>query len=203
MLYLGTGSDPAVVDLLDRRVIGLMCRPRANNPRAGWLWAADNGCYSGDWDPLEWARWLLRPRPRAGCLFAVVPDVVADWPATLERFAEYRADVRSVGYPVAIAVQDGATGSSIPWREIDAVFVGGTTEWKHSEAAHDIATEAHARKRWVHVGRINSQRAMAAWPDADSCDGTFLAFAPAHNVERLLRWLYYHDRNPQLRLSAP
>jgi len=202
MLYLGTGSDPVVVDLLDRRVIGLMCRPRANNPRAGWIWAADNGCYSEGWDADEWRRWILRHKPRAGCLFAVVPDVVEDWPATLDRFHRFRPLVSEARYPIAIALQDGAHGRDIPWGLVDAVFVGGSTEWKHSTAAHDIAAEAHARKCWVHVGRINSQRAFTAWSSADSCDGTFLAFAPKHNVQRLLRWLYYHDRNPQLRLTS-
>jgi hypothetical protein len=199
MLYLGTGSDPAVVDLLDRGRIGLMCRPEANRPRAGWIWAADNGCYSKSWDLELWRRWIDTPRPRAGCLFAVVPDVVGDWARTLDSFARYRDDVRAARYPVAIALQDGATADTVPWHMIDAVFVGGTTEWKHGAAAHALAHEAARRGLWVHVGRINSQRAYLAWAaDGASCDGTYLAYGPRRNVPRLLRWLAFHDRNPQL-----
>ena len=74
MLYLLTSPrEPAVAALLDQRRVGLMAQPKSNPPRAGWLWAADNGCFADSWEPIAWESWLRR-QPRAGCLFAVVPD---------------------------------------------------------------------------------------------------------------------------------
>ena len=136
MLYLGTSPcEPAVADMLDHRRLGLMCQPGSNPPRAGWLWAADNGCFSDKWDETKWRVWLSKDHPHSGCLFAVVPDVVADHEATLARFWDYRQTVVDTRYPVAFVGQDGATETSVPWIAMDCLFIGGTTEWKMSPTA--------------------------------------------------------------------
>lgn len=203
MLYLGTSPcEPLVRDMLDTRRIGLMCQPRSNPPVAGWLWAADNGCFNAKWSEAEWWAWLNRPHPRSGCLFAVVPDVVADHDATLNRFWEYRDSITG-RYPVAFVGQDGATVDTVPWKELDTLFVGGSTRWKLSETAFGLAAEARKRGKWVHVGRVNSRRRYAAWyRHADSCDGTFLAFGPAKNSARLTGWLDGVEAAPPLPLQA-
>ncbi len=205
MLYLGTSPcEPAVADMLDRRKIGLMCQPLSNRPRAGWLWAADNGCFSAGWDETKWRSWLEREdHPRAGCLFAVVPDVVGDAAATLERFWEYCPVVHEARYPVAYVAQDGTEDLSPPWDVLDCLFIGGSTEWKLGEHARAVAEEARVRGKWVHVGRVNSNRRLVGWAThADSCDGTFLAFGPAKNAPRLARWIDGNDANPQLPLGG-
>lgn len=190
MLYLGTSPcDPAVAAMLDRHTIGLMCQPASNPPRAGWLWAADNGCFSAKWDEAAWRTWLNRDMPRSGCLFAVVPDVVADHAATVDRFVEHVPTVIKARYPVAFVAQDGATVDGIPWNYIDCLFIGGSTEWKMSAAAFAVAVEARRRGLWVHVGRVNSWRRYKAWAaDADSADGTFLAYGPQVNAPKVARW---------------
>lgn len=200
MLYLATSPcEPAVNDLLSLRRIGLMCQPASNPPRAGWLWAADNGCFSDTWNEERWERWLEREMPRSGCLFAVVPDVVADAFGTLDRFDEYVSTVRDLRYPVAFVAQDGLLPGDAPYRDFDCLFIGGSTEWKLSEVAHEIAREARSHGKWVHVGRVNSGDRFRAWAsDADSCDGTFLAFGPKQNLPRLVAWLDAHDESPQL-----
>lgn len=185
--------------LLNTRRIGLMCQPMSNLPKSGWVWAADNGCFSEKWDEARWLAWLDKDLPRAGCLFAVVPDVVADHEATVERFDVWHDVVRSRRYPVAFVGQDGADVATVPWDRMDAFFVGGSTEWKMSHHAFDLAHEAKARGKWVHVGRVNSQRRYCRWADhADSCDGTFLAFGPKKNAVRLTGWLDHHEANPSL-----
>ena len=100
---------------------------------------ADNGAFGGTWDPDRWRRWLARDQPRAGCLAAVCPDVVADAAATLELFDRYVGTLVDLRYPVALAAQDGLTATMVPWDAIDCLFVGGTTEWKLSETAHELA----------------------------------------------------------------
>ena len=177
-----------------------MCQPGSNHPRAGWLWAADNGCFADRWNVDRWRAWLNLDHPRAGCLFAVVPDVVADHAATLERFGQHVDTIRAARYPVAFALQDGATVAGVPWSEIDVVFVGGSTDWKFSEQARALAREAHAAGLWVHAARLNSRRRLRAWAIADSADGTFLRYAPAKNVRRLDAWLADADRQEQLAL---
>lgn len=199
MLYLATSpAEPAVADALNRMKIGLMCQPASNKPRAGWLWAADNGCFSDKWSEDKWLAWLGRPHPRAGCLFAVVPDVVGDAEATFERWHRYAPMVREFGYPVAYVGQDGLDCDLFP-SDADAYFVGGSTSWKMSEDAFDFADEARERGMWVHVGRVNSESRYLAWAShAHSCDGTFLAFGPRTNWPRLEAWIDAHDTSPQL-----
>jgi len=204
VLYLGTSpADPSVADALDRLKIGLMCQPGSNRPKPGWVWAADNGCFNARWEPGRWERWLNLPHPRAGCLFATVPDVVADHNATLHRWGVYAPLVAAARYPLAFVGQDGATTATVPWDELDCLFIGGSTEWKLSETAFGLAAEATRRGKWVHVGRVNSGSRFAAWaPHADSADGTFLAFGPSTNMTRLHGWIDTTDATPALLLTA-
>jgi hypothetical protein len=48
-------------------------------------------------------------------------------------------------FPVALVLQDGQQDGAIPWEEIDAVFVGGTTEFKLGRVASRLTAEAKAR----------------------------------------------------------
>lgn len=200
MIYLGTcPNEPGVKMMLDAHGLGLMCQPASNRPIAGWIWAADNGCFAKTWDKDKWAAWLTRPHPRSGCLFATVPDVVGDHHATLARFWIYRDLVDDLRYPIAFVAQDGSGPDLIPWGSLDCLFVGGTTEWKQSEIAFDIAARARAEGKWVHVGRVNSKARLASWQHhADSADGTFLAFGPKTNLPRLVAWLDHISENPTI-----
>lgn len=131
---------------------------------------------------------------RFGCLFVVAPDVVGDAEATWRRCEPWLERVRRAGFPVAVVAQDGAEAHVALWDEQerwDALFLGGTTQWKLSSAARDCVREAHLYGKWAHMGRVNSLRRLrvaAAW-DLDSVDGTFLAFGPAVNGERLRSFL--------------
>jgi len=203
VLYLATSpNQPEVAEALGTHQIGLMSQPASHAPRAGWIWAADNGCFASTWNEDRWLRWLARPHPRSGCLFATVPDVVGDAEATFARWERYAPMVRELRYPLAYVGQDGLDLDLFP-TDADAFFVGGSTAWKMSEDAYDFAREARARGMWVHVGRVNSWSRFEAWaPYADSCDGTFLAFGPQTNIVRLLGWVDRHRDNPQLALDA-
>jgi len=194
-MYLGTSpSYPSIVEALDGHDIGLMCQPGTNHPRSGWIWAADNGCFSDKWDEWRWFSWLLDRSARSGCLFATVPDVVGDHAATMARWDRYAFQVRELHYPLAFVAQDGATVGSVPWHELDTLFVGGTDGFKLGSVAKELMREAKDRGKWVHIGRINSQRRYLAFAalGADSCDGTYLSFGPDTNLPNLLGWLRHH-----------
>lgn len=148
----------------------------------------DNGCFTRPNDfTIDRYRELVASHPAS--LFATVPDVVGNWDATLNRWHEFPKDGWQV--PLAIVLQNGATVESVPWHEIGAVFVGGTTDWKLGPEARSIVAEAKARNVWAHMGRVNSQRRLryADWIGCDSADGTFLVFAPDANLRLVLRWL--------------
>lgn len=155
--------------------------------RPGIKWAADNGQFSGRVTVAQFFAWLEAMRPyRHSCLFATAPDVVGNAVATLDKYRFYAWRIKALGYPVALVGQDGL--ESLPWPpEYDAFFVGGSTEWKMSDAADWCIAKAKASGAWVHVGRVNSQRRIRHFQlvGVDSCDGTALAFAPNERMREL------------------
>lgn len=195
MLYL-TGCIPSnprlQADLLSSG-IGALLTPfsQRNAPSQDWLWAADNGCFAEKWDEETWLRWLQMKQNPSTALFATVPDVVADHSATVARWNRYAPKVKSLGYKTAFVLQDGAEPQTIPFSEIDALFIGGSTEYKMSEQARQLVAIAQSQGKWIHMGRVNSRRRMQLafeW-GCDSVDGTYLAFGPDKNTPRLIRML--------------
>lgn len=189
-MYLANPSTPAVRRAMSDGTIGCLATPaQGNRIDPAWTWAADNGCFSEVWSAGRWITFLERNRDLADrCLFAVVPDAVADATETDRRFRIWAPVVRELGYKVAYVLQDGAT--AVPWDEIDALFIGGSTDYKLSGEAFRYAVEAQKRGRWVHWGRVNSRRRFAACCLAgDSADGTYLAFGPDANLPKLTAWL--------------
>lgn len=138
-------------------------------------YALDNGAYAAwdngePWSEAAWRR-LLRwasikgPQP----LWAVVPDVVADRDATLERWREFEPVVRKHGWRPAFAVQDGMTFDDVP-DDACMLFIGGSDEFK--DAA--IGPWCKRFPGRVHVARVNGwPRLVACWrAGAVSVDGT-------------------------------
>jgi hypothetical protein len=208
MIYLSGVSTPGLRARLPHRSLGLMWTPAAYTDRQhvrGAAYAADNGCFTlGErFDPAVWLRWLAG-LDRTGCLFAVAPDVVCDAAATLTRSRPYFPELRALGYPVAYALQNGQEHLPVPWADIDAVFIGGDTDWKLSGHAARLAYAAKDHGKWVHMGRVNSHRRLvrAAVMGCDSADGTFLRFAPSTNLPRMLGWLHQLDLAPVLDLNV-
>ncbi len=141
--------------------------------------AIDNGVFSGKFDETRFLAWLAKLRPyQERCLFVVAPDVVGDHAATLARYAEWYPRLRAEGWPVAFAAQDGSEAGPLP--ECQAVFIGGSTEWKLSAAALAVIRRAQERGVWTHVGRVNTQRRIRHFQLAGvhSVDGTAIAFEP-------------------------
>ena len=66
-----------------------------------------------------------------------------------------------------------------------------------------LITEAKARGKWAHMGRVNSLRKLraAASMGCDSADGTFIAYAPEQNVARIAVWLRNFAREPMFALA--
>jgi hypothetical protein len=93
----------------------------------------------------------------------------------LEVFERWKS--RLGGWNLALVCQDGQEHLPIPWDDISAVFIGGTTNWKCSVHAEQIVKAAKALEKWAHVGRVNDPGRFKHFEamGADSCDGTGIA----------------------------
>jgi hypothetical protein len=155
--------------------------------------AIDNGAFA-KFEEKAFLSLLKREEHRkSACRFVVAPDVVASARRTLEVFEFWK--VQLMGWRVALAIQDGQQDLPIPWAAIDAVFIGGSTQFKLSPYAAHIIKAAQILGKWTHVGRVNdpSRFAMFEKLGVDSIDGSGisrfshmrLAIAKRNNQENL------------------
>ena len=193
MLYFANPcGGPDVIAAMRAGRLGYIDTPAQGNRRPeGVTWIADNGAFSDRWDEVSWWRFLTaNAHDTDRCLFAAAPDIVGDAWRSHMRSYPWLSKIKRLGYPVAYVLQDNAEKHPIPWHDFDAAFIGGTTAWKLGPAARDLAVEAKTRGKWVHMGRVNSERRWR-YADAigcDSADGTFLTYGPDVNLPRLLAW---------------
>lgn len=198
MLYLSGVLRPDMPGMVTPRM--------GQQPPTGQPWAADNGRFSApqDYTDAKYLAWLKKMLPHADrCLFATAPDVVGDAEATLAMSLPMLPKIRAAGYPVALVAQDGLTPDMVPWDDIDSLFIGGTTKWKLSEFAYQLAAEAKRRGKWTHMGRVNSWRRFrtAAAHGFDSADGTYLRFDPSQKRMKgrpIESWTHHALANPGL-----
>jgi hypothetical protein len=161
----------------------------------GRIWAADSGIYKNEkkYRDDRYLSWLegFDEETRDRCLFATAPDVVCDARATLARSLPMLEQIHALGYRPALVAQDGLENLDVPWDSFGALFVGGSTTWKLSEAAYRLVAEAHRRGKWTHMGRVNGARRLRAAVMAgyDSADGTKLAYGYSKELPKLLSWL--------------
>lgn len=135
-------------------------------------YALDNGCFSrfqeGIWNRLVDEAHERRP------IFVTAPDIVGDAQRTVELFHIYKRNLFEL--PIALVLQDHIQHVTIPWDEIDAVFVGGSDSFKTCQYAMNACRVAKMLGKWVHVGRVNSPQRVYYWHGiADSIDGSGLS----------------------------
>lgn len=138
-------------------------------------WAIDNGAFAA-FNPAAFLSLLEREaHHRDRCLFVTVPDVVGSARRTLEVFEHWKDQL--TGWKLALACQDGQEHLPIPWGDIAAVFIGGSTNWKCSPKAAQIIKAAIAIGKWAHVGRVNHPERWDHFEKlgANSIDGSGLA----------------------------
>lgn len=152
-----------------------LTRYRLRNPDGPW--AIDNGFFAQA-EIEAWLSLLEREKHHAKkCLFVTLPDVVGSARRTLEVFEYWRRREELRIWRRALVCQDGQEHLPIPWDDIDAVFIGGSTNWKCGPHAVHIIKAAQALQKWVHVGRVNHGERWDHFENlgVDSVDGTGLA----------------------------
>lgn len=156
--------------------VGQLLTPLTRYRRRHALWAVDNGSFSTFNAKAFLALLERESADKSGCRFVAVPDIVESAQRTLEVFAHWKG--RLEGWPLALVCQDGQEHLPIPWNEIAAVFIGGSTNWKCGpHAARIIKTAKVHFDKWVHVGRVNHAERFGHFEQigVDSIDGTGLA----------------------------
>jgi hypothetical protein len=148
--------------------------------------AIDNGAFS-KFDSKDFLSLLKREdRRRELCRFVAVPDVVGSARRTLEVFDHWKGIL--TGWHLALVAQDGQEHLPIPWQEISAIFIGGSTDWKMGPHAAACVKAAKAIGKWCHVGRVNTPGRFEYFEKlgADSIDGTGLS-RYSHMREKIYR----------------
>lgn len=148
--------------------------------------AIDNGAFSS-FDSQGFLRTLEKHEPRRDlCRFVAVPDVVGSAQRTMECFQHWQP--RIIKWPLAFVCQDGQESLEIPWSNLAAVFIGGSTEWKMGKHAAAIVKASKVIGKWCHIGRINTPGRFEYFEElgADSCDGTGLS-RYSHMREKIYR----------------
>lgn len=170
---------------------------RFRRQRSDAIFAIDNGAFSG-FDRSSFLSLLEREEDaKAQCIFVAVPDVVANARRTMEAFEHWQYKLDS--WPLALVAQDGIENLPIDWNAIDAIFIGGSTEWKLSRTAADVIRTAIICDKWVHVGRVNTPGRFEYFESlgADSIDGSGLA-----RYSWMRKDIYHQATHPNLFAGA-
>ncbi len=208
MLLLVSGATRT----LRTETVGHLVVPKQwNDPASLQLqagrWAVDNGAFSG-FDEGAFVRLLEAYQPYhasqgyRGCLFVAAPDVVADAASTLRRWPFWARLIRGLGFPPAFVAQDGLSSDRVPWDDIGALFIGGSTDYKESAQVRTLMAYAKARGIWTHWGRVNGKRRyeMALKAGCDSFDGSGFSKWPDTNVPLVDVWDAEIQQQPELLL---
>lgn len=158
---------------------------------AGVPYGLDNGCFSR-FEQKTWERMLIeaeKHRPKFVCL----PDIVGDAARTLDLFEAFKPITS--GLPRCLVLQDGIGNHRINYNDLDAVFVGGSDNFKLSQEAKNACKAAKMLGKWVHVGRVNTAARVKNWIGiADSIDGSGISKYD-HMLENVMAAISGDDEN--------
>lgn len=169
---------------------------RRNPQQPEQMFAMDNGAFAR-FEAKGFLSMLAKHELRKDlCRFVAAPDVVGCARRTLECFRHWQP--RLAKWPVAFVCQDGQESLDIPWDNLSAVFIAGSTDWKMSAHAAAIVKAAKVIGKWCHIGRINTPGRLEYFEDlgADSCDGTGLA-----QYSHMRNRIYENHKEPKLALG--
>ena len=163
----------------------------------GTPYGLDNGAFSR-FDEKTWRR-LLIDAHEIKPIFVCLPDIVGSARRTLELFRYYKPATN--GLPRALVLQDGIGDFDLPWWDFDAVFIGGSDQFKLHPDAFAAARTAKMLGKWVHVGRVNTAERVKNWIGiADSIDGSGISRYD-HMLEAVVRAIRGEEPIKQLELD--
>lgn len=151
------------------------------------VYAIDNGAFAG-LDEKKFMKIVNNYKNNKKEIFIAVPDIVGDHKATLKMFYNWRNILND--YNLGFVAQDGMTKNDIP-KEAQAIFIGGSTEFKLGKIAYEIIQTAKEKGLWVHMGRVNSLKRIkyAYESKVDSIDGTKYAMFDKVHLKKALDYI--------------
>ena len=170
-----------VNDNLDK--FGCFVSPRCYSSisRTTGIIGADNDCFNSSYSDESFLSLVNRlAKYKERLKFIAVPDVPFNDKETLKKFYVWYETLKDFNLPLALVTQDEMLTKDIPWNKIQALFIGGSTEWKLSTESVNIIKEGQKKNKWIHVGRVNtpSRITLCKMLNVDSIDGTgFSMFA--------------------------
>ena len=196
--------------------LGHLYSPGAQITPCPWFpYAMDNGAFScwdrktntfdhDKWDNgmlKEWELLILWSQcQNQKPMWAIVPDVIGDKDATLDRYNEYVGIVQEANIPVAIAVQDGMEVADIKSLKVqpDVIAIGGGDEFKWGTL--DSWVKEFER---IHVLRCNipSKLYELEAMGVESCDGTGWNRGNMAQTTGLEEWAYSNPKPTTIRPS--
>lgn len=178
-------------------VAGQLLTPLTGYRKCEDVFGVDNGGFK-EARPKGFSKILQRQFEfREQCLFAAVPDKVGNHKQTLAMWDEYQhlAD----GYKKAFVVQDGFD----EWpNNADAIFLGGSTEFKDSIEADNIVNAALNNNMHVHIGRVNTIERFYHFHKlgAHTCDGSGVSMYD-HMLEKLYRLFKIYESGSTIKMK--
>lgn len=196
MIYLSPRGHPSLTPdhfgILIRSVMGSrFVDKNLSEIVRGFKWAMDNSAFSGNFNAENYIEKMTAMTSRVKtCLFVTAPDVVGNATETISLYPTWRDTIRSYGFPSAFVGQDGLENYGLP-DDFDAFFIGGSTKWKLSKQARELAQEAKRRGKWLHMGRVNSKPRIhyARSIGCDSVDGTHIIYKPTARSQQMIEWM--------------
>ena len=166
-------------------IAGQLLTPLTRYRRCEPVFGIDNGGFTGakvkGFSNIIKKQWDFRNQ----CLFAAIPDKVFNHKETLAMWSLFNhlAD----GYKKAFVAQDGF--DEYP-KNADAIFIGGSTEFKDSHEADEIVLKALSEGLHVHIGRVNTFDRFHHFHNlgAHTCDGSGISKYD-HMLEKLYKLL--------------
>jgi hypothetical protein len=138
--------------------------------------------------------------------------------ATIERSLPVLEKIRAIGVPAAMVFQDDLhlIEDLIPWGAFDVAFIGGSdqfklghpTDWKPGDRTLKYDRDDETILRWarmmnrcqiegveMHVGRVNTNIRLSYSHaiNAQSADGTMIAFSGEKGLKKLETWMPKYD----------
>lgn len=178
--------------------VGYLQTPRHFVSNTGQIpMAADNGCFSG-FHEQRFVKMLGRLRGSSP-LFVTSPDIVGNHHATLEMWEHWSVIIRDHELKPAFVLQNGCTESDWP-DDCEALFIGGTTDYKLSSTVRNIVEKANEKGLWVHMGRVNSKKRIQYASDigCHSVDGSGYARFPKYLIEGAMQCMTAPLQSPLL-----
>lgn len=192
MILLVSGATKTMQKYKGHPNLGAFLTPRTGNSLKtleGFLWASDNSAFN-NFNEKRFIK-MLEKIKGTDCKFVPCPDKVGDSKETMKLFYEYYPIIKKYNLPIALVLQDGMTKDFIPFDLIDAIFIGGSTEYKLGHEVREIVSFAKKNKKWIHMGRVNSNKRLKYAYDigCDSVDGSGYSMFAEIMIPKALNFL--------------